>query len=37
MKGVGGAGTGVRKSLKFVREKLDSMQGAQGAWFGETT
>ena len=31
--GSGGWGRGSRKSLNFGREKLDSMRGAQGAWF----
>ena len=37
MRGVRGAGAMVQESLNFGREKLDSMQGAQGAWFGDPT
>jgi hypothetical protein len=35
MRGVRGAGTGVQEIAQFGREKLDSMRGAQGAWFRE--
>jgi hypothetical protein len=35
MRGLRGAGAGSRKLLNFGHEKLDSMRGAQGAWFGE--
>ena len=35
MRGSGGRERGSRKSLNFGREKLDSMRGAQGAWFGK--
>ena len=37
MRGVRDAGRGSRKSLNFGWEKLNSMRGAQGAWFGKPT
>jgi hypothetical protein len=35
IRGARGAGAGVQEIAQFWPEKLDSMRGAQGAWFGD--